>query len=232
MADLWLEKELARQLAPVTAPESLWDRINRQPLRPPRRVLHVDRAFWPVAVVMLLLAVAGVVRTIRIDRDPGTLTDRELALVVSGAGASGAFDFRSDSFEITRKWVKAAANIDIDLPAGQRVADHNFVRLLGVRMTKLRGLPVAAIDYRVGDQVATLFVSGKHAGPAGNEQLQDTSSLRQNPPGTRGFIPGTCTTRPTRSRFPVPRIPTQPACCVIPTPRVKMYAASSAVLHW
>jgi hypothetical protein len=163
MADLWLEKELARQLAPVTAPESLWDRINQQPRRPPRRIA-LDRAFWPVAVVMLLLAVAGVVRTVGIDRDPDTLTDRELALV----GESGTFDFRSDSFEATRKWVKAEANIDIDLPAGQRVADHGFVRLLGVRMTKLRGLPVAAIDYRVGDEVATLFVSGKRAGPAGN----------------------------------------------------------------
>jgi hypothetical protein len=168
MADLWLEKELARQLAPVTAPESLWDRINQQPRRAPRRI-PLDRAFWPVAVVMLLLAVAGVEHTIGIDRDPDTLTDRELAL----AGASGAFDFRSDSFEVTRKWVKAEANIDIDLPAGQRVADpalhpQRFVRLLGVRMTKLRGLPVAAIDYRVGDDVATLFVSGKHPGPAGN----------------------------------------------------------------
>jgi hypothetical protein len=163
MADLWLEKELARQLAPVTAPESLWDRINQQQRRPLHRI-PLDRAFWPVAAVMLLLAVAGVVRTMGVDRDPDTLTAEELAVM----GTSGALDFHSDSFEAARKWVKAEANIDIDLPAGQHVADRGAVRLLGVRMARLHGLPVAAIDYRVGDEGATLFVSGKHGGPAGN----------------------------------------------------------------
>jgi hypothetical protein len=184
MADLWLEKELARQLAPVTAPESLWDRINRQQLtrttdmnglcarRPSRRAL-VERAFWPVAVAMLVLAFAGVLRTLSADRGPGTFTQQEFALLRTSGGASGGFDFRSDNFEATRTWVKAEANIDIDLPAGQSAADpalhpERVVRLVGVRIVQLRGLPIAAIDYRVGDEVATLFVSGKHAGLTGN----------------------------------------------------------------
>jgi hypothetical protein len=165
MADSWLEKELARQLAPVTAPESLWDRINQQPRRQPRRTA-LDRAFWPVAVVMLLLAFAGVLRTLRVDRDPNTFTEQDLALIE----ASGRFAFRSDSFEATRTWVKAEANIDIDLPPGRPVADRGVVHLLGVRMVQLRGLPIAAIDYRVGDGVATLFVSGKRAGLSGNTE--------------------------------------------------------------
>src|SRR5580658_2194347 len=123
MADLWIEKELARQLAPVTAPESLWDRINGPQRRPPRR-FSLDWAFWPIAVVMLLLAFAGVLRSLGVDRDPETLTAQELALIKSSEGvASGAFDFHSDSLEATRTWVKAEANIDIDLPAGQPVAD-------------------------------------------------------------------------------------------------------------
>jgi hypothetical protein len=170
MADLWLEKELSRQLAPVTAPESLWDRINQQPRRPRYRVVF-DRAFWPVAAVVLLLAVAGVVHTIGVDRDSEMLTGEELA----GIGASGTLDFRSDNFEAARQWVKAEANIDIDVPAGHidapaghGAADRGSVRLVGVRMTRLRGLPVAAVDYRVGDEGATLFVSGKRAAPAGN----------------------------------------------------------------
>jgi hypothetical protein len=163
VGDLWLEKELARQLAPVTAPESLWDRINQQRRRPPRRVLP-GRAFWPVAAVMMLLAVAGVVRTIRVDRDPETLPAEELAVM----GTSGRLNFRSDSFDATRKWVKAEANIDIDLPPGHRGADPGVVRLVGVRMARLRGLPIAAVDYRVGDEAATLFVSGKQGGPAGD----------------------------------------------------------------
>jgi hypothetical protein len=171
MADLWLKKELARQLAPVPAPESLWDRVNQQQHRPARRV-SLDWAFWPVVAVMLLLAVTGIVRTIGVDRDPETLPAEELA-VIGASPKSGAFDFRSDSFEATRQWVKAEANIDIDLPPGHRGADpavypERVVRLLGVRMRRLRGLPIAAVDYQVGDEAATLFVSGKQGGPAGD----------------------------------------------------------------
>jgi hypothetical protein len=166
MADLWLEKELARQLAPLAAPESLWDRINQRQRRPRRRV-SLDWAFWPAAAAMVFLAFAGLLLTRGAHRDPGTLTEQELAVLASG---SRGFDFRSDSFEDTRAWVKAEANIDIDLPSGQAAADRGPVRLLGARMIQLRGLPIAAIDYRVGDEMATLLVSGKHAGLSGNTE--------------------------------------------------------------
>jgi len=166
MNDLWLEKELARQLAPVTAPESLWDRINqRQP--GPRRRVSLERAFWPVLAAMVLLSLAGVLRTLGADRDPEKLGEQELAAV---AGTSRGFDFRSESFEDARKWVKTEANIDIDVPSEQPSQGRVAVRVLGVRLIQLRGLPVAAIDYSVGDGVATLFVSGKHAGLTGNTQ--------------------------------------------------------------
>jgi hypothetical protein len=160
MADLWLERELARQLAPVAAPESLWDRINRQQRRPSRRI-SFERTFWPVAVAMVLLAFAGVLRTLSLNREPDQLPEQELALL---ARPSGDFDFHSNSFADTRAWVKTQEDIDIDIPAGQPAADRGAVRLLGTRIIRLNGLPVAAIDYRVGDQVATLFVSGKRAG--------------------------------------------------------------------
>jgi hypothetical protein len=163
MADLWLERELARQLAPVAAPESLWDRINRQQRRPSRRI-SFERTFWPVAVAMVLLAFAGVLRTLSLNREPDQLPEQELALL---ARPSGDFDFHSNSFADTRAWVKAQANIDIDVPAGRPGAEHGAVRVLGTRIIRLRGLAVAAIDYRVGDQVATLFVSGKRAGLTG-----------------------------------------------------------------
>jgi hypothetical protein len=164
MADLWLERELARQLAPVAAPESLWDRIHqqqgRQQRRPARRV-SFERTFWPVAVAMVLLAFAGVLRTLSVNREADQLPEQELALL---ARPSGDFDFRSNSFADTRSWVKTQADIDIDVPAGQSNADRGAVRLLGTRIIRFNGLPVAAIEYRVGDQVATLFVSGKRAG--------------------------------------------------------------------
>jgi hypothetical protein len=56
-----VERELWRQLAPVTAPEGLWNEINRARRNPaPRAAL--DWAFWPVAVAMVLLALGGIVR--------------------------------------------------------------------------------------------------------------------------------------------------------------------------
>jgi hypothetical protein len=163
----WLERELARQLVPVAAPESLWDRINKPQRRRHRRI-SLDWAFWPVAVSMVVLAFAGILRTLGAHHDSETLTEQELA-VLGGASKEG-LDFRSESFEDTRAWVKAKANIDIDLPAGQPVADHGTVRLLGARLIQFRGLPVAAIDYSAGGDVATLFVSGKHAGLSGNAE--------------------------------------------------------------
>ncbi len=160
MADLWLERELARQLAPVAAPESLWDRINPERRRPVHRI-SFERGFLPVAVAMVLLAFAGVLRTLSVNREPDPLPVEELALF---ARPSGDFDFRSNSFADTRAWVKAQAGIDIDVPAGQPAPDRGAVRLLGTRILRLHGLPVAAIDYRIGDQLATLFVSGKRDG--------------------------------------------------------------------
>ena len=166
MADLWLEKELARQLAPVAAPESLWGRIDRQPR--PRHRLSLEWLFWPVAAAMVLVAVAGALRSLNADRDPARFTDQELAVLARTSG----FDFRSDNFADIRAWVKARANIDIDLPPGrhpgQPPADRGAVRLLGVRMLDLRGLPIAAVDYRAGGEAATLLVSGKRAGLTSN----------------------------------------------------------------
>lgn len=172
MTDLWLEKELARQLAPVAAPESLWDRINHRQLiqgqTSLRRRTGLERAFWPAvaaAAAMVLLALAGILRTVGGDRDPDKLAEQELAAIT---GVARGFDFRSESFDDTRAWVKAEADIDIDVPSGRSAADRGEVRLVGARLIRLRGLPIAAIDYRVDDGVATLFVTGKRAGLSGN----------------------------------------------------------------
>lgn len=164
MADLWLERELARQLAPVNAPESLWDRIGRQQSTPHRRV-SLEWMFWPVVLAMLLLAFSGVLLTLTVNHDPDRLTPREMASLTRN---STGLDFRSENLEETRAWVKAESNIDIDLPFAQPAANNGAIRLLGARLLHLRGVPVAAIDYRVGDRMATLFVSGKQPGLNGN----------------------------------------------------------------
>jgi hypothetical protein len=170
----WIERELARQMAPVAAPESLWDRINDPGQRRPERPVPLGWVLAPVALALTLLALAGVMRTLnRLHGDPADSAERELPIL---AAEAGGFDFRSDSLEETRAWVKARAKIDIDVPSGQSppggpLNDHGVVRLLGVHLIHLRGLPFAAIDYRIGDEVATLFVSGKHAGLSGNTEV-------------------------------------------------------------
>jgi hypothetical protein len=161
-SSLWLEKELARQLAPVSAPDSLWDRIN-QPRRARRQGIGFEWAFWPAATAMVLLAFAGVLRTRTAHPDSGRITEQESALLTSGFGR---LDLRSDSFEETRAWVKSHAGLDIEIPPES--ADRGAVRLLGARLIRFRGLPVAAIDYVAGDQTATLLVAGRDVAWAGD----------------------------------------------------------------
>jgi anti-sigma factor RsiW len=148
----WLEMELARQLRPIEAPEALWDRIH-DPRTPPRASSF---RLWPVAA--LLLMTSGVVawRT-SLARDPVSAMQKLAEQELSGPQQ---FDFDSaDPLEI-RTWVKTNADIDIELPGS------SAVRLLGARIIRLGGSPIAAVGYKVGDSPATLLVCRKRSGGA------------------------------------------------------------------
>lgn len=169
MADKWLEKELARQLKPVAAPENLWERINGQPRRTPareRRGMPFAWIFWPVAAAMALVAVVGVMRSRDRASTEDRFTETEVALL---ATHRGKVDFRPETFEDARAWVKRRSAIDIEVPAGHPPVDDGNVQLVAVRMMNMRGLPIAAIEYKVGEETATLFVSGKRPGLAGDD---------------------------------------------------------------
>jgi len=140
----WLERELARQLAPVIAPASLWSRIE-EPLRF-RRTNSLRWIAWPAVALATLILCAGLLR--RIDQ-------------------ARNFDFQSRDFGAIRSWVKTQADIDIDLPEGT-LTENAPIRLSGVRLIRVNGLRVAAIEYRIGNNAATLFVSGKRSVQAGN----------------------------------------------------------------
>lgn len=159
----WLERELARQLGPVCAPESLWYRIQ-DARRPAARSDSFRWIAWPAIALLTLIVCIIAFRQMSIL---GTerLTAQDLAEL---AQASKDFDFRSDDLRAIRAWVKAEANVDIDLPEGPVAAESARIRLLGVRLMRMRGIPVAAIDYRVGGEMATLLVSARHpdAGPS------------------------------------------------------------------
>jgi len=146
----WLEMELARQLSPVAAPESLWDRIHVDHVQPvPRRADGFRWELWPVAAALLLLASGGVIW----QADP--LADME-KLAAQKLHEFHGLDIRSEDPAEIRTWLKANADIDIALPGS------GAVRLLGARLIPRRGAPVAAVAYRVGDNDATLPVSRKY----------------------------------------------------------------------
>jgi hypothetical protein len=153
-----IEYELTRQLAPVAAPDNLWDRIH-EPRPSPPRALPIAWIAWP-ATVVVLIACAGVYWKVNHAREP----------LAELPPASRDFDFRSSDFGAIRKWVKAESNIDIDLPDGA-AATAAPVLLLGVRLIRFRGAPAAAIDYHVGETAATLVVSGKQGGLRGDTDV-------------------------------------------------------------
>jgi anti-sigma factor RsiW len=159
-----LERELTRHLAAVEAPDSLWACINR-PQRKAERTISWQWSFWPAAAVLTLAAVLGVWRTDGLVHNRAAFTDLEL---VSLARGNGGVDYRSDDFTNVRIWAKNTANVDIDLPAGNGMPDRDAVHLIGARLIRLHGVPCAAIDYQVGDDFATLLVSGRRAGLSGN----------------------------------------------------------------
>ena len=168
MADMWLEKELERQLAPVAAPGSLWDRITGarggRPARTERRVPYTW-VLWAAAAAVILAAALGVGRW----RMAGGGEDRFAEHEVAQVSKHTEFDFRADSFDDAREFVKARANIDIDVPKRHPSAHSGPALVTGVRLVKVGQVPVAAIDYVVKGEKATLYVSGKRAGLKGDD---------------------------------------------------------------
>ena len=157
----WLEIELARQMGPVAAPEALWERIHEQ--QAPRR--GGSFRLWPVAAALLLMASGLVAWRISLARDPASamekLAEREFIALASGPQE---LDLRSGDPREIRTWAKAKANVDIELPRS------GSVRLLGARLIRLNGSPVAAVAYNVGDSAATLLVSRNADGGAAKKE--------------------------------------------------------------
>jgi hypothetical protein len=150
----WLARELSRQLAPVTAPDGLWAGIQ-EARSAPLRSFSFRWTVWPAFAALTLVSCVGLLRQLT---GMNRLTQSELAEISAGSKDP---DFRSNDFRAIRAWVSAQTNIDIDLPPGQSMGAARPVRLIGARLIRFRGSRVAAIDYRVGDRVATLLVSGK-----------------------------------------------------------------------
>ena len=117
------------------------------------------------AAAVIVAGAIGIVRWRMAGAGEDQFAEREVALAAKHAG----FDFGAGSFEDAREFVKARANIDIDLPKRHPSANSGPARVTGVRLVKLDRVPVAAIDYVVKGEKATLYVSGKRAGLKGDD---------------------------------------------------------------
>ena len=186
MADLrqgglpgWLEGELSRQLGPVSAPDSLWNRIHEQ-----RRPLRARPNPWKIrsiAAAALLALLAGLVWRLGATRDQGAELE---ALAQRELGGGSNVDLRSGDPGKIRAWVRENSGIDIRLPdSGEFGSDA--VRLVGAGLLRMQNAPVAVIRYQVGDTPAALLVTGRHADSGGTSGLGHVAFRNEAAPGTR-----------------------------------------------
>ena len=147
----WIQEQLARELSPVCAPGTLWGRIESAR----RRNRHSPRAGWMLwpAIAMLLLFASGDLAW-EIGKARGSL-----APLTARDVESANCDLRSsDPVEVAR-WVKARTNVEIGLSCGRA----GGAQLRGARLIRKRGASYAAIAYQVGNDAATLLVSGNRS---------------------------------------------------------------------
>jgi hypothetical protein len=152
----WLELELAHRLAPVAAPEDLWARIEsgKQP-RPAAAALKARAPRWPIAAAILTIGVAATLWLAARGQEP-PLNLEQLALEQLHAPAP--LDLRSSDPAGIGAWMRQHTGVAVTLSA------RSPARLSGVRMIQRRGLRIAAVDYTIGGDAATLLVA--RTGPA------------------------------------------------------------------
>ena len=141
----WLELELAHQLSPAAAPDALWERI--QSGRPPRR--HVASR-WPVAAILTLAAAAATFWLAAKGQEP-VLNLEQMALQQLQNPAP--LDLASTDPARVAAWMRQHSGVALSIRAAAPV------RLAGARLVQKRGTRITAVDYRVGNDTATLLIA-------------------------------------------------------------------------
>jgi hypothetical protein len=159
----WLDLELSHRLAPVAAPEALWDRIGRVGLRPAesRAVRPILKTHWAIAAILTLTAAAGALWLVAQRRQPA-LNLQELA--IEQLRNPEPLAMHSGDPRAISAWMRKAG-INVSLPA----PSSDTVHLVGARVFQKRGARIGAVAYRVGSDTATLLIAG--AGISAHGQL-------------------------------------------------------------
>ncbi len=155
----WVERELARQMKPVRAPDSLWGRIASARRRPSgSRLASLQKGWmlWPAVALVLFLASGDLLWEIgkaRASMVPLTAQDLSALTDVS------ACDIRSTDPDVIARWVKANTNRELNLSCGRSGSAHP----VGARLIRRHGALIAAVAYRAGGGSAAVLVSGRHS---------------------------------------------------------------------
>jgi len=158
----WLDLQLSHHLAPVEAPEALWDRIQRSTVRgagPRPETLRVGFSAWPIAAILTLMAAAGTLWLVAKGEEPA-LDLRQLAL--EQLRNPEAVELHSSDPARISAWMRRAG-LNVTLPS-QR---GTLVRLVGARLIEKGGVRIGEIRYTVGRDTAALLVARAGSGPEG-----------------------------------------------------------------
>jgi hypothetical protein len=136
--DLWLDPVMERHLGQVSAPDGLWDAIQR----PPARTIPRSRAPRHLLVTLAAASLAAALWGF-LPRHSDT-------------------ELRSNTATEIRAWVQSKTGLDIPFP----VTTSQAVRLTGVCAVR-GGTPSVEVSYRVSGRAASLLVSKANASNAG-----------------------------------------------------------------
>jgi anti-sigma factor RsiW len=141
----WLELELAQGLAPVSAPDDLWERIQEG-----RPVERHFAARWPIAAMLTVGVAAATLWLVAHGQEPVIDLAR---LAGEQINVPAALELRSsDSAEIG-KWISRQTGISVTLPA------RTAAQFSGARMITRSGVRIAAVNYTIDGEAATLLVT-------------------------------------------------------------------------
>jgi hypothetical protein len=141
----WLELELSHQLSPAVAPDELWERIENGRLAPRRQMTR-----WPIAAIVTL-AVAAATLWLAAKGAQSPLSLEQLALEQLRHPA--ALDLRSENRTEIAEWTRRNTGVELSIPSATPA------RLAGARVIRRNGVRIAAVEYTVGHDTATLLIA-------------------------------------------------------------------------
>ena len=169
----WIDLQLSHHMAPVTAPDALWNDALWNKVSQADIVRKVPRRQAPAfalplaATVILTLAISAMWLLARTH--PRWVDLQHLA--AEQLDNSDPLQLESANADEIAVWMRREAGIALRLHGGNPAGGNPDIRLLGARVIRFGGSRIGAVSYRVGEHRATMLVaraaggSGISAGP-------------------------------------------------------------------